>query len=248
MIHLNAPKGLGDALYLRAIALHLLARGDSLTVYTGWPDVFTGLAATVKRLNEIGESDTIDHAMYCLFCRIPAVRILDQFTLTCLQSGIVEPVALRLDWPVSNHKLLADVKSRAGNRPIFIYQPPKLANNEKQEHLCPRIEPYSAYVAAKADCFRIRVGCPEFVQDRKLPCELDLFGKTSVRDVLDLCTIGDLFFSGPSYLLIAAEAMDKPFTCMFSRRGLASGFARVRNVTPERVFHKRHLATSVYDD
>lgn len=51
MIRLNAPKGLGDAIHVRAVVIHLLRQGELVTVFTRWPEVFADLdiLACVRR-------------------------------------------------------------------------------------------------------------------------------------------------------------------------------------------------------
>jgi hypothetical protein len=246
-IDLNAPKGLGDAIYLRAIVLHLLERGDEPTVFTRWPDVFADIPATVKRVEDVTGAEDLRHAMYCLFCRVPAVRALDQFALACLQAGILEPVALRMDWKIKNDRLVDDIRRRAGSRRILLFQPVKCANAD-QEALRPKQDSFARFIAG-GDGFRVKVGNPAHIRaGDATPCDLDLIGKTSISDVFDVASVIDSIYCEPCFLLPLAEAMDKPVVCMFSRRGLASKVERVYNVTPERLFHKKHLATAVYDE
>lgn len=246
-LDLNAPKGLGDAIYLRAIVLHLLKRGDDPTVFTRWPGVFADLPIKVKSVEDVTGQEDLRHAMYCLFCRVPAVKALDQFALACLQAGILEPVQLRIDWPVKNRALLDDVRKRANGRRVLMFQPVKKANKE-QEALRPKRDAFSRYVAERNE-FRVKVGSPSHIMEGDTsPCDLDLTGKTTVQDVFDLASAVDVVFCEPCFLLPLAESMDKPVVCMFSRRGFASKVERVYNVTPERLFHKKHLATAVYDE
>jgi len=249
MIEIKASKGLGDALYLRAIALHLLERGEAVTIFTLWPEAFHGVAATVKGLDQLTGAEDLELAAYCVFCRNPALERQDQFTRACLQVGIREPVALRLDWKVRNPALVERIKAQAGGRPILVYQPNKKANNPEQALLRPRSEAFNAHLAAQRECFRVKVGTHHALdRDEGAPCDLDLFDRTSVSDVIDIATAADRFFGETCWLLVAAEALDKPFTCMFSRRGLASPRRRVCNVTPALVFHKPHLTTAVFDE
>lgn len=246
MKYLNAAKGLGDAIYLRAVVLHLLAQGETLTVVTGWPDVFSDLPVTVKPLSSATGDEDWHHAKPCLHCRI--ITDVDQFAMACRQAGITEPVELRMNWRVKNTDLVARIKREAAGRKVFVYQPLKKASNVNQDLARPQWGAFRKVVEKHADHFRVRLGHPAHLDDTPAPCELDLFGKTSVTDAFDIATIADVFFGEPCYLFILAQAMNKPSISMFSGRGADSGRHRIVNFSPERLFHKRHLTSAIYDD
>ncbi len=230
-------KGLGDALYVRAIALHLISKVP-VTVYTPWPEVFSDLAVTVKPLSARTLQVDIRHCSYCLHCRLPEVKKTSMFEMACRQAGVLEPVELQVAWEVRNRKLADKVKALAAGRQILAYQPPKVGSsvsaNDFESHL-------------GADHFRIRLGCPGVAQDIGAS-DLDLFGKTAVTDLLDVASLADGFFGEPCYLTTLAQAMDKPFTCLFSSSAATAADSRTRNLTPERFFHKPHLGTALYVD
>jgi len=158
-------------------------------------------------------------------------------------------VELRLDWKVRDQSFLDKIKRRANAKPILIYQPPKVTNGGEQELYTPPADAFNNWLLARDDHYRIKVGHPSAAMEfRDAPCELNLFNKTSVRQMIDLATIGDLFFSQVCFLPTLAEAMDKKSVCMFTRRQLAAGTNWVRAITPDVFFHKRHLGEAVYVD
>lgn len=244
MKQLNASKGLGDALYLRAIVLHLLGKGEKLEVFTGWPDIFSDLPVTVKPYSAATGDEDWHHAKPCLHCRI--VTDMDSFSMACQQAGISEPVELRVDWKVRNPAIVARVKREAGARKILVYQPLKKAVNQNQELARPQQDAFLNALDARADYFRVKLGHPNL--DNAGACELDLFGKTSVTDAIDIATAADLFFGEPCYLFILAQALKKPSVVMFSGRGADSGRHRITNFSPARLFPKPDLTTAIYDD
>jgi hypothetical protein len=252
MIKLNAPKGLGDAIYMRAIALHLLDRKKDVKVLTWWPDVFFDLPIKITSANDYTNDDDLHHAMACLHCRVPAIRALDRFKLTCFQAQILEPVELRLGWKVRNQKLVDEIKQCADGRQIMLYQPRKMSKDGDQELTRPERAQFNTFVnRQRKGFFRVKTGHPHYVQDdTDLGCELDLFGKTSVTDIFDIAAVSDMIFGEAScFLPNLAESLDKPFTCMYARRGLAAvSRKRVWGIRPEFMIHKKHLATVIYDD
>lgn len=249
MIELNAAKGLGDALHLRAIVLHLLKKGEALTVYTGWKEVFAGLAVTVKPLHEKNGDENWHHAMACLHCRIKETGHLDMFMMCARQAGIAEPVELRIDWQPRNSALLERIRRAAGGKKLLVYQPLKKVANLNDALARPRLAAYNEFIAAHDEYFRVRIGDPKFLQQDSAPqFDMDLMGKTSIHDILDIGTITDMFFGECCFTIILAQALDKAVTCMFSRRAAESGRNFLMNLRPERIFHKPHLATAVWDE
>lgn len=246
MKQLNASKGLGDAIYLRAVVLHLLDRGEDLTVFTGWPDVFSDLPVTVKAYSDATGDEDWHHAKPCLHCRI--ITDMDSFAMACRQAGIEEPVELRADWKVRNKELIYRIRREAGGRRIFVYQPLKKTTNENQSLARPEWGAFRKVLEKNEDHFRIRLGHPSHLDDSAAPCELDLFGKISVTDAFDIVSIADVVFGEPCYLFILAQAMNKPSISIFSGRGADSGRHRIVNFSPERLFNKRHLTSAMYDD
>lgn len=247
---LNAPRGFGDAIYLRAVVLHLLARGEAVEVFTQWPHVFKGLPVRISPLAEVDRGEEIHIAAACYHCRVPAVMALDQFTVICLQAGITEKVEFRLGWTVRNQALVDRVRREAAGRRIMLYQPEKVSGNPDEKLLRPRAAAFEKFLAGHADCYRVRLGHPRYAKDHPLPCELDLFGRTSVKDIFDLAVSCDTIFGEAAcYLPILAQAADKPFTCLFSTRGMAAVDRRhVWVIRPSLIFHKKHLATAIFDE
>ena len=250
MIDLDGPRGLGDAIHLRALVLHLLGAGDEVTVFTPWPDVFSGLAIVVKGIKERTGAEDIHHCSACLHCRLTEVRgrLTTMFEMACRQAGVFEPVPLAIDWVVRNNNLVERIKRRAAGRKVFVYQPPRITNGLEQEVMRPNAEAFVRYIDQHSDCYRIKVGRSDAVEVfGDAPCELNLFDKTSVHDAFDVVSVADMVFSPPSYLTILAQAMDRPYTCMFTRRAALSQFSRAKNLTPEVLFHKPAIGTAVYD-
>lgn len=247
MMQLRASKGLGDAIYLRAMVLHLLDRGEAVEVFTPWREVFADLPVAIRGLSECTGDEAWHHAKPCLHCRI--VQAPDLFRMACLQAGITEPVPLELRWRPKNVALIERVRREARGRPVLVYQPPKKAANLNERLLRPHAEAFAAFLSERSDWFRVKVGAAPYVApENHPPCDLDLFGRTSVSDAFDIATAADAFYGEPCFVTVLAEALDKPVTCMFSRRAIASGRVHICNMRPERLFHKPHLATAIYDE
>jgi hypothetical protein len=174
---------------------------------------------------------------------------MDEFKVRCLVAGIKEPVVMRMGWVQRNHELIERIKRDAGDRKIFVYQSPRTVRSIASALLAPRRAVFNKFVSRHGEYYRIKLGYPPHNDvDSDAPCELDLYGKASIPDAFDVGTVGDLFFGQNGFITAMAEAMDKPFIAMFARAGLESSVHQANHVTPERAFHKKHLATAVYDD
>jgi hypothetical protein len=165
---------------------------------------------------------------------------MDQFSICCRRAGIAEAVKLDLRWKVANRGLVERIRRKAAGRPVLVYQPRK-RNNE----MSPEPTPFYAWVRKRSDCYRVRVGHPKYVESVVSECELDLFGKTEVADILDVATAADLFFGDLCYLGIVADALGKPSVCMLSRQAIAQ--PEWCHLTAQRMFRNANLATLDFD-
>lgn len=247
MLELNASKGLGDALYLRAAVLHLLDRGEEVTVYTTWPDAFSDLSVTIKSRQQL-----LDKPVEGLRSMHKSLRQtlsgMDHFQACCLRAEIKEPVELEMRWTVKRPELVEDIKRKAAGKQILLYQSRRVQNNEYQRLMAPRRAAFNRYVEKATGYYRIKLGKSSSIEcDTSAPCELDLFDKASIHDAFDIATAADMFFGQDCFLTILAQALNKPFACMFARAALESE-TWISNYTPERMIHKKHLCTVLYDD
>lgn len=246
MVRLVAPKGLGDAVYLRAIVLHLIGRGEKVAVSTEWPQALDGLGVEFRSRADV--DSTYRPAGFSLHHKLAGLHEgyagLDQFEICCRRAGLdEEPVTLQIQWAVKNKWLCKKVRSDAAGRPILIYQPRK---RQGQSDLTPKLEAFDEWLDAHKEFYRVRVGNKSFINaDESRDCDLNLVGATLVSDVFDLATVADLFFSEPSYLGMLAEAIDKPSVWMLSRDTVNQD--DWNHLTPQRMFHKPHLSRAVYD-
>lgn len=239
LIHIAGPKGLGDAIYIRAIALHLIGQGKRVAVSTHWPDVFLGVPVSIVPLNgnEMQVGFSLRHPGGGSY---PDTAGLSQFDIWCRRAGIAEPVKLELRWPVQNRNLVRLIRRKAAGRKILVYQPRK-----KDNPLSPRRNPFYAWVRERSDCYRVRVGHPQFVEGAVSDCEMDLVGQTGVTDIFDVATVADLFFGDLCYLGIVADALEKRSVCMLSSEAVAApGWC---HLSAHRLFRNTHLAELIYD-
>jgi hypothetical protein len=77
--------------------------------------------------------------------------------------------------------------------------------------------------------------------------DLDLANATSVSDLLDVAAAADGFLGYVSFIVPLAESLGKPALMVWARAGLESRHEFVRQITPEKIFH-RATSHAVIDD
>lgn len=252
-IKLKAPKGLGDAIFLRAIVLHFLEKGEQITIFTGWPDVFDDLPIKIRPESEFEKHPDIRSVSYSSGRKgsVVAPELISNdsaFSMACKTAGISEPVEFKMDWKVRYPELIDGIRQKAVNKKIFVYQMPRIAKNANQELLTPDRKAFIKIIDEHSDYFRIKMGHPPYVDNGiDAPCEMDMYGKAFIHKSFDIGTIADLLYGQSCFITQMAEAMDKRFICMIPSKAMNSDSWMKYYASPERVCHKRNLMTAVYD-
>lgn len=236
--------GLGDALYVQAVARHLVNQGETLKVCTAWPDVFKPLGKSVvcAPFTRLG-INILAH-----YSQKKALPDSDQFEDCCKSAGILEPVDLKLDWKLEN-RALADNLRRHG-KPIICVQMPRSPMGRTDGFGadllpdCRRIQQAIDAIGDKATLVQIGTGEPLFRFKR---IHIDLTNRTTVSELLDVSSIADGFLGYVSFMVPLAESFSKPGLFVWSRRGLNSGQQYVRLITPKKILH-RETSHHVIDD
>lgn len=238
-ISIRGGFGIGDSLYVQAIARHLINRGETVEVCTAWPDLFIPL----------GDKVTISS-----FRKLPVDRIAhysprkekkdtDQFQDCCIQAGINEPVELAIDWEPRNQELIERISSE---KPVIVVAMPREPFNRGDNYgieLLPRREAMQAAIDVlkdKTTLVQIGKGEPIYKLDG---IDIDLSNQTSVTDLLDIGYTADGFFGQPSYIIPLGESFFKPVFCVWASAGMKSHTRFIRLVRPQKVFHR---ITSTY--
>lgn len=236
MISIRGGSGLGDALYVQAIARYLIGQGNRVEACSAWADVFRPLGDKVtvspfrrERINRLAH-----------YASRRGVVGTTQFEDCCLTAGIREPVELRLDWRPQGPTLL-----RRASRPIVAVMLPRAPMDRKDgfgaELLpdCAVLQRAVDRLKGRASLVQIGKGAPLY-QYRGL--DLDLANKTTVSELLDVASEVDGFLGYPSFVIPLAESFDKPALIVWSERGLQSRHLVIRQMTPQKLLHgKRSL-------
>lgn len=243
---IRAGMGLGDALYLQSVVRHLALKGQRLEVRTEWPDVFRPLNGSVS-LAPFSRAGAPIVAHYTSRKGVPGTT---QFQDSCMNAGIRESVEMKLDWKVQNTALVERVRQAAELKPIVLVQLMRPPMN-RRDRFGASLLPNAAVMQSCVDRLRLRaftvlVGSGVCVHPLK-NVDLDLSNQTSVSDLLDVSSIASAFFGYVSFFVPLAESFGKPAFFVWSHRGLDDAVAYVRNITPEKVLHRKDLCRFVVD-
>lgn len=244
MRSIRSGKGLGDSLYLQSVVRYFVAKGERLRVHSEWPDVFRPLGDAVEVVPFSRDGiRTLAH-----YTMRKGVTGTTQFQDCCRSAGITEPVELKLDWPQPDTHLTRGLL--AHGLPIVLVQLPRAPMGRidgfGQELLpdCRAIQRAIDRLKGRALLVQVGAGTPLF---RFKGLDFDMANSTTIEQLLDLGAISSGVVGYVSFLLPMAESLGKRALLIWSRRGLTSQTPFIRQITPEKVIHRKDLASVVFD-
>lgn len=237
--------GLGDALYLQAVARHLVLNGIRPEVCNNWPEVFIPLADKIV-LSPFRRDNIKMIAHYSTRRRAPGTT---QFQDCLVQAGIREQVELKIDWVPINQRLIA--RAVAPGLPVVLVALPRAPMGRKDGfglELLPNCQVLQSAIdqlRGRATVIQVGAGVPLY---HFTGVDIDLANKTSVSDLLDLAWVADGFLGYISFLIPLAESFAKPALLVWARAGLTSTKHEVlRHFSPKKILH-RPTSKFVVDD
>jgi hypothetical protein len=244
MLSVRGGSGLGDALYIQAIARYLMAQRHSVEVCSDWPDVFRPLAGKVKvspfRRTAI---DRLAH-----YSGRRGISGTTQFDDCCIQAGVPQGIEFILDWKLQDQGLVEGLKS--DGRPIIVVQMPRAPFGRSDGYGldllpdCRRIQDAIDLIGERA--IKVQVGAGDALY-RFGGIDVDLTNRTSVAGLIDVASVADGFLGYCSFIVPLAECFDKPALLVWSRRGMRSRELIVRQITPTKILHKRSSRVVIDD-
>lgn len=235
MLSVRGGSGLGDALYIQAIARYLIERGETVEACSDWPDIFSTLGPKVKVAPF--RRTSIDRLAHYSMRR--TIKGTTQFEDCCIQAGVPRDIPLRLNWTVRNTALVDRLKGEGG--PIVLVQMPRAPFGRSDGFGLDLLPEWTrlqqAIDALGSDALKVMVGSGQAVH-AFTGIDIDLTNKTSVSDLLDVASVADGFLGYCSFFVPLAECFDKPALLFWSSRGLRSREYVIRQMTPEKVISK----------
>lgn len=243
MKSIRGGRGLGDSLYVQAVARHIIkTRGERLKVCADYPDVFRPLGpmVTVVPHTRVGINYLAHYSMR-------KSQPTKQFQDCCIAAGILEPAELRLDWVPTSE---AGERLKEQGKPVVCVQLPRAPMGRSDgfgKELLPDCRVIQRMIDAlrgRAFIVQIGAGQPLFKFDG---LDMDLANQTTVAEMIDVAHAAAGFLGYVSFLVPLAESLDKPGLFVWSSRGLKAGHPYVRQITPQKVLFKES-SMHVFDD
>lgn len=237
-MRIRGGAGLGDSIYLRVIAMHLLSRGEEVTVCSDYPDVFDGAGVRVLPFTR-ERIDRLCH--YTVGKTNPKTK---QFDDMLAAGGITGPVPLRMAWETRDTPLVSRLRGEAAGRPIILVHggcAPMNRTDSFGRELMPEERGFQIALnslAEEQNAFLVRIGKgPDLYTLVRTHC--DLHDQTSVLDLFDLASMCDGVVAQVSYAVPLAEVFDKPLLAIWARAGTAPGVHMyIRQILPEKILYK----------
>lgn len=238
---IRAGSGLGDSLYLQSVCRHLVAQGKHLNVCSNYPEIFSPLGDRVT-LHPFKREGVGIVAHYTQ--RRHNIRTT-QFEDCCIQAGITERVELTLDW---KHKKRFSF-DRCRFAVIGLPRAPMGRDDGMAMELLPDMQTYQRVIdAMRARGFlivQVGAGEPLYSLER---IDIDLANKTTVSEMIDVVSLSDAVVCYPSFLIPLAESLGKKYLTVFSAKGLVCHKIILRQITPEKLIHRKELGAYIMDD
>lgn len=231
-MRIRGGSGLGDSLYVRPIAEHFAAKGEQVVALTNYPDIYLGSGIATEPFSRTN-CQVIAH-----YVNGKSKTDTTQWQDVCTAAGVA--VSMRFDWNVRNQGLVERVKRAAKGRSIILAhggRPPMGRSDGFAMELLPQQGAFNAALNSMSDCLVVAIGGSDGVC-YPLPVELDLTGKTTVADMLDLAWISAGMVAQCSFAIPMAECFDKPLLAVWSVRAQSSNQAYIKTITPQKVLSK----------
>lgn len=269
-IRIRCGQGLGDAVYLQAVVGYLIKNGQqNLEVCTNWPDVFehlephavTGKDNVRRVVNPGGKFDIVPFsrmridfvAHYTGRKQVAGTSQMEDCFISATLSHKVTP---ELNWKVTDQALVDSIKKEAGARRIIFFQHLRPAMDRKDgfgNEMIPTpnsIRDVLNAMKREGDTFVVKVGLGESLDD--VGYDLDLRNKLSVKQLLDVATVADLFVGQCSLIIPISECLQVPSVIVFGHGIRTSQHPFIRSICPEKLLlrHNRNgcLELGIYDD
>jgi hypothetical protein len=239
---IRGGKGLGDALYVQAVARHLVRQRVQLRAATAYPDVFRPLGIPCIEFTRQGIDVLAHYSMR-------KGQATGQFEDCCIQAGIKGPVELKLDWNVEDNALAQRLLEYG--KPIVLVQLPRnpmaRLDGFGAELLpdCRQIQRAIDAVQGRALLVQVGAGAPLF---KFSGIDVNLANETTVAQLIDVASVSYGAIGYVSFMLPLCESLEKRALLVWSRRGLKSRTGYIRQITPAKVVHRKDLVASVNDD
>lgn len=231
-MRIRGGSGLGDSLYVRPIAEHFAEKGQQVTALTNYPDIYRGSKISTEPFSRTN-CQVVAH-----YVNGKSKTDTTQWQDVCAAAGVNIP--MRFDWAIQNQNLVDQIQRAANGRRIILAhggRAPMGRSDGFAMELLPAQWAFDDVLKGVSDYLVVSIGGIDGAR-YQLTAEIDLTGKTSVADMLDLAWICDGVVAQCSFAVPMAECFDKPLLAVWSERAKASNQAYIKTITPQKVLSK----------
>lgn len=241
MKRVRGGSGVGDAIYVRVVAEYLAKIGPVMAC-SDQADIFIGAGVEVAPFSR----ERIDHLAHYTAGKNDTRTT--QWQDVCRAAGIPE-IPLSFVWTVRNQILIDDLKAMAKGRPIILVhggRAPMARTDGFGAELLPKRAAFDGVLDALQGCFTVEVG--KGTELYPLRADVDLCGRTSVSDLLDIGWSCDGVIGQCSFVVPIAECFDKPLLAIWASHGMEhTRHPYIRTITPQKVLAKA-TSSFIVDD
>lgn len=231
-LRIRGGNGLGDALYVQAIARHLVKQGVQLEVCTRYPEVFEHLNVKTASFSR----ENIHFLAH--YTSRKTQKGTNQWQDVCAAIGNrASGAELTIDWEVRNEPL---VKIISSHRPVMVVHGGR-APMQRKDGFGNELIPNKHVFASILNKLRERYFTVYIGRDQRLfnlDVDLDMSNRTSITDVLDIASVADAFFGQCSFIIPLAESFDRRLLILWSSAGVRSTNTAINTITPDKVLSK----------
>lgn len=243
----RSAAGFGDSFYSVCILEHLLKRFPQIVIRTRHPSLFAHLPGVITERWHKGNEDLAIHYNGRKSC---ADTNIWQDLLMGAGIDIITPfkIAWKPKERVHIDKIAAMNTQKKKVCVVGSPHTPFARNDGYGLDLRPKWEIFDKIIRAFQDkLFFVQIGLKREQYEIK-GIDLDLVGKTSDCDTLDIATVADCFIGQNGYIIPLAESQSKPLFVVYSRKGLQSGDPLISNTKPEKILSKPTSGWAVDDE
>ena len=254
---------------MQAVVAHLLKHGqNNLEVCSDWPDVFSHLnprKVTKKdgsvQMNPGGAFDIAPFArsridVVAHYSGRKTVKGTSQME-DCFISAKLPPILNpELKWRITNPELTGRIQKAAGARRIVFFQhlrPPMDRKDGFGDEMVPSQYSVADVLSAlkrDGDTFVIKIGQGESLDS--VPFDMDLRNRLTVKELLDVACVSDLFVGQCSLIIPLSECLGIPCVILFGHGIRSASHPFIRSICPEKLLlrHNRNgcIELGLWDD
>lgn len=244
-LRLKCASGFGDTIYIHPVAKYFLDNGEEdITIMTNYPDIFADLPVKTTKHTK----DWATHKMS--YCGRKGKPGTSQFQDVLLAAGVPTDIKLEIPWEVKNRYFIDKIAKRSKNKPYVLVAAPYKPFGRDDGFGNELTIDYNRYDkllgCIRSEYYIVQIGHGDRTARLK-NIDMDLFGKTTPADVMDLTKESTFGVFPVGHMLPIYECLGKPGMCFFSKSGLDSEQPFINTITPEKVIHDKKNIHHIID-